>query len=463
MSDSKKFSLTRRQFVRTATAASLAAATGIGANIIIPGRAKAAKKLTILQWQHFVPAYDEWFNKQWIKEWGQKNDTEVTVDNVSLTLIPSRLAAEASARKGHDLIMSLQPIPVYEELVIDHKEIYTELETKWGKPIDLAVKSTYNPKTKRYHGFSDMFVPDPINYRKDLWDDVGVVPDSWEKILAGGSKIMKKHNVPVGIGLANEIDTAMAVRAMMYSNGASEQDAEGNLTLKSKAMLDVLKYAKSLYQQAMTPEVLSWDASSNNRAMLAGTVSLVLNAISVTRTGENQKLMVDIKNKAGQMEKVPIHERIWLGKAAKGKVRQMGLEHVMSVYTIWQFAENVEGAKQFLVDLVSNYEKAFTASEFYNFPCFSKTVPNLNAAVKSDSKGVPKDKYAVLADAVKWATNMGFPGYANAAVGEGWDTWVLNGMFAKAATGNRTPEQALDEANAQYKRIWAKWKEKGLI
>jgi len=462
MSEAKKKGISRRQLMKAAGAAGLVA-TGIGANIIIPGKAKAAKKLTILQWQHFVPAYDEWFNKQWIKEWGEKNDTEVTVDNINNALLPSRLAAEASARKGHDLFMSLQPIPVYEELMIDHKDIYTELERKFGKPIDLAIKSTYNPKTKKYHGFSDMFVPDPINYRKDLWDDVGMVPDSWDKILKGGAQIMKKHNIPVGIGLANEIDTAMAIRAMMYSNGSSEQDAEGNLTLKSKATLDVLKYVKSLYQSAMTPEVMSWDASSNNRAMLAGSISVALNAISITRTGENQKLMVDIKNKAGQTEKVPIHERIWLAKAAKGKVRQMGLEHVMSVYTIWQFADNVEGAQKFLVDLVSNYEKAFVASEFYNFPCFSKTVPNLAEQLKKDSKGVPADKYAVIADAVKWATNMGYPGYANAAVGEGWDTWVLNGMFAKAATGNRTPEQALDEAAAQYKRIWAKWKEKGLM
>jgi len=36
-------------------------------------------------------------------------------------------------------------------------------------------------------------------------------------------------------------------------------------------------------------------------------------------------------------------------------------------------------------------------------------------------------------------------------------------MFAKAATGTLTPEQALDEANEQCKRIWAKWKEQKLI
>jgi multiple sugar transport system substrate-binding protein len=455
--------LTRRQLIKTAAITGAATAAGLGANIIIPGRARAAKKLTILQWQHFVPAYDEWFNKSWIKEWGAKNDTEVTVDNIGVTLLPTRIAAEASARKGHDLVMSIQPAPVYEELVIDHKDIYVELEKKWGKALDLAIKSTYNPKTKRYHGFSDGFMPDPINFRKDLWGDVGVNPDSWDNILKGGTLIKKKHGIPVGIGLSNEVDTAMAIRSLMYSNGAAEQDAEGNLTLKSKETLDVLKYMKSLFQDAMTPEVLAWDPSNNNRAMLAGTISLALNAISITRTGENQKLMIDVKDKSGQSKKVLVHELISLNKAAKGHVRQIGLEHVMSVYTIWQFAENKEGAKKFLIDLVNNYDKAFMASAFYNFPCFEKTVPNLQAALKKDAQAVPADKYAVMSDVTKWATNIGYPGYCNAAIGEAWDTWVLNTMFAQAATGAETPERALDLADAQYKRIYAKWKAKNMI
>ena len=459
----KKGGLTRRQLIKTATVTGALAATGLGASIIIPGCAKK-KKLTILQWNHFVPAYDEWFNKTWIKEWGAKNNVEVVVDNIANTLIPSRVAAEASAQKGHDLIMNLQPIPVYEEQVIDHKDIYVELEKQFGKPMELATKSTFNPKTGKYHGFSDMFCPDPINYRKDLWDDVGVNPDSWDKILDGGRKIKKKHNVPVGLGLANELDTAMAIRSMMYSNGAHEQDAEGNLTLKSKQTLDVLKYAKALYTDTMTEEVLAWDPSSNNRAMLAGTISLALNAISITRTGENQKTMIDVKDKkTGQTKKVLVHELIALNKAAKGKVRQIGLEHVMSVFTIWKFAENIDLAKKFLVDLVVNYQKAFTASAAYNFPTFEKAVPNLQDALKNDPMASPKGKYEVLADAAKWATNMGFPGYANAAVGEAWDNWIINVMFAKAATGQLSPEAALDEAHKACERIWAKWKEKKMI
>ncbi|HUJ74911.1 MAG TPA: extracellular solute-binding protein, partial [bacterium] len=284
---------------------------------------------------------------------------------------------------------------------------------------------------------------------KPLWDGVGVNPNSWDNILKGGRLIKKKHNVPVGIGLSAELDTAMAIRALMYANGSHEQNEHGDLTLKSKETLAVLKYMKALYKDAMTPEVLSWDPSSNNRAMLAGQISLALNAISITRTAEDKKM--------------PIGKDIWLNKAAKGHKRQMGLEHVMSVYTIWSFAQNVEGAKKFLVDLVDNYGKAFEASEFYNFPSFTKTVPDLHKEIENDPRADPPNKYAVLGDSLKWATNVGYPGYANAAIGEAWNGWILNTMFAKAATDQATPEAALEEANEACKRIWAKWKEKGMI
>ena len=38
----------------------------------------------------------------------------------------------------------------------------------------MALKSTYNPRTRKYYGFCDSYVPDPINFRKDLWDEVGM-------------------------------------------------------------------------------------------------------------------------------------------------------------------------------------------------------------------------------------------------------------------------------------------------
>ncbi|MEE9172480.1 MAG: twin-arginine translocation signal domain-containing protein, partial [candidate division NC10 bacterium] len=117
--------VSRRKFLK---ATGVAAAAGIGANIIIPGRSDAARKtLRILQWNHFVPRYDKWFNGTYTKEWGQKNNTEVIVDNIGLSGLNSRAAAEVSAQKGHDLFLFMWPSPVYEDQVIDHKEIYQEV------------------------------------------------------------------------------------------------------------------------------------------------------------------------------------------------------------------------------------------------------------------------------------------------------------------------------------------------
>ncbi len=444
----KKTGLSRREFIKAAGLGAVAA--GFGANIVIPGKARAAKHtLRILQWNHFVPGYDKWFNNTYTKEWGQKNDTEVIVDNIGLAGINSRAAAEVSAQKGHDLFMFLWPPPVYEDQVIDHTEIYKECERKYGKPIDLAVRSTFNPKTKKYFGFSDSYVPDPVNYRTDLWGDVGMYPDTWDDLRIGGRKVKEKHKLPVGIGLSAEIDTGMAMRAILYSFGGSVQDERGNLVLNSKNTLEAIKFVKALYTEAMSPEVFAWDASSNNRAMLAGTVSLVLNAISVTREAENKQM--------------DIHKRIGLAKAPKGPVRRIGLEHVMDVYVIWKFAENIEGAKKFLIDYIGNFRQGFLASEYYNFPCFPKQVPDLGKLISHDPKASPPDKYKVLSDVLTWATNVGYPGYANAAIDEVFSTWVLNTMFGEVAYGKETPENALKKAEARCKEIWAKWKEKGKV
>jgi multiple sugar transport system substrate-binding protein len=187
----------------------------------------------------------------------------------------------------------------------------------------------------------------------------------------------------------------------------------------------------------MTPEVLAWDPSSNNRFMLAGKGSLALNAISITRTAESKKIAVG--------------DNIWLAKAAKGPVRAIGLEHV-----IWKFAKNIEGAKQFLVDYIGNFKQAFIESEYYNFPCFPDTVPDLKKLVSNDPKAKPPTKF-------DWATNVGYPGYATAAIDEVFSTWIINTMFAEAATGARTPEEALAKAHKKCQGIWKKWKEKGKI
>jgi multiple sugar transport system substrate-binding protein len=438
--------LSRRALIRSAGAAGLAA--GVGPFMQVRP-ARAAKTLKILQWRHFVSAYDRWFINEFAKSWGKKNDTEVIVDAINIERIPAYAAAEAAVQHGHDLVLMMSPPALYEEQVVDMKEVYDETGKRQGKPIDLAVRSTYNPKTNKYFAFAGSFVPAPLSYRSDLWSDAGVLPGSWENIRLGGKKIKDKTGIPLGIGLAAEHDTARALRTIMYAFGAHEQDADGNLAIKSKATLEALKFVKALYLETMTPEMLVWDASSNNRSLLTGKSSLALNAISITRAGESGRL--------------DIHKKIALARAAAGPARRIGVAYAVDCYVIWKFAENIDGAKQFLIDYVDSFRKAFLASAFYTFPCFAKTVPDLKELLAKDAKAVPSDKYAVLDDAATWTTNLGDPGHANAAIAETLSDRTLCSLFAKAAIGEETPLDALAAAEKSMQATWQKWKERKLI
>jgi multiple sugar transport system substrate-binding protein len=437
--------LTRREFAKLTGAGALA--TGVGANFLFPEKAAAQQKtLKIIQWSHFVPAWDTWFNGTYIKEWGQKNDTNVIVDNINLVDLPARAASEVSAKKGHDIFMFLSPPASYEPQVIDMTHVYQEVEKKHGKKIDLAHKSTFNPKTKKYFAFSDAYTPDPGNWHKDWWAEAGYPdgPDTYDDLLKGAIKIREKTGHPCGIGLGQELDTSMAMRALMWSFGAAEQDEAGNVTINSKQTIEALKYMKELYQKTETPEVFTWTPPSNNQAMLAGRVSFVMNAISITRQSEREKLPIDAK--------------IMISPALKGPVRRIAAEHVMNCYVVWEFAENKEGAQKFLIDWIDSFHEGFVAGQFYNFPCFPSTVPDLQKLIANDSRANPPDKYKVLGNVLDWATNVGYPGYATAGISEAFSTWVIPTMFAKVARGDETPENAAKAAEDEYKRIFARWK-----
>jgi multiple sugar transport system substrate-binding protein len=438
--------VSRRDFIKIAGAGGIAAGA-LGPAFLFPERAAAQQKtLKILQWSHFVPAYDTWFDGTFAKQWGEKHNTNVVVDHINLTDLNTRAAAEAQAKKGHDIFMFLSPPAAYEKQVIDMSHVYQEVEKKHGKKIDLAHKSTYNPKTKKYFAFSDSYAPDPGNWHKDWWTEAGFPngPDTWDDLRAGAKKIKDKNGHPCGIGLAQELDTSMAMRALLWSFGGAEQDEAGNVTINSKQTIEALKFMKALYQESETAEVFTWTPPSNNQAMLAGRVSYVANAISITRQAEREKL--------------PIDSKIMISRALKGPVRRIAAEHVMNCYVIWEFAENKDGAQQFLIDYIDAFHDGFTAGQFYNFPTFPSVVPKLKEEIANDPRATPNNKYAVLGDVLDWATNVGYPGYASAAIDESFKTWVIPTMFAKVARGDETPENAASAAEKEYKRIFDRWK-----
>src|SRR2546429_8306400 len=196
----------RREFVTTAGAA--AAAVALGPTILIK---PPQKTLKIIQWSHFVPAYDTWFDK-YAKDWGTQKGVEVTVDHIALADLTTRANAEVAAQQGHDLFQFLSPPGAFEPQVLDMADAVRDAERAHGPIIDLCKRATYNPVTRKWIGFSDNYVPDSGDYLKSIWTEIGMPdgPTTWEDLVTAGAqnKGQKPQNQnPLRIGLAHELGT----------------------------------------------------------------------------------------------------------------------------------------------------------------------------------------------------------------------------------------------------------------
>src|SRR3989440_652683 len=230
--------------------------------------------LTIITWAHFVPAFDTWLDGTWAVQWGQRNDVQVKVDHILNTLLPARASAEAAAQNGHDIFFQLSPPAQFEDQVIDHKEIVQEVQHKVGKIGALAHKATFNPKTKKYFSFSDNYVPDPVIWRRDLWNGVGESPATWDHVRRAAPK-MRAAGHPIGIGQSAELDSNMALMSFLMCFGAFVQDTHSRVTLKSKHTFEAVKFMADIYKRGETDEIFGWDpAGYNNFTSLPGALPL---------------------------------------------------------------------------------------------------------------------------------------------------------------------------------------------
>jgi multiple sugar transport system substrate-binding protein len=453
-------SFTRRGFLRVAAGAA-AVATGVGCNSgsdkpkSSPSAAKAGAKgertLRIAQWAHFVPAYDSWFDNEYTKRWGEEHDVNVVVDHIPINELPARGDAEIAGGRGHDLFAFTTPRPAVEDQVIDHREIVEEVAVKLGPMHPFVERSVRNPKTGRYFGFSDFWTPGPTHYRVSLWDQVepGLRPGTWDAVLRAAAPL-KALGHPVGLGYSSEHDSGWTVGALMHAFGSSMQDEAARVAVNTPATVEAVKMGAGLFKEGMTDDVFNWDTASNNRLLTSGRGSLIVNAISAVRAAEQQDpaLAADIA-----LAPLPI------GPA--GDVPRS--ERIVSCYVIWKFAEHQDLARQFLVDYVVASRETFVRSGFYNMPSFPAAVPDLTELVAKDPQAQPPDKYALLAGATSWMTNIGAPGSLNAAVDETFSRFILPRMFAAAARGEKTAEEAVADAEAEIKPIFEKWRERGKI
>ena len=266
--------------------------------------------------------------------------------------------------------------------------------------------------------------------------------------------ILANEGVPVGIGLAPEIDSNMATRALLWSFDASIQDADRQVVINSANTVEALEFMAQLYTDAMTEAVLTWGPADNNEALIDREASYILNSISAYRTAQTT-----VPTVAQDVSFVPA----LVGPRGTGLVGPHG---VIS-FVLPTHSPNKQLAKDFLADYARAYNEAVFASKLYYFPAFPSTTPQLTEDTgwldADPFESTPIDKLSILKSADSWSAPLGHPGSANPAVGEVFAAGIVPMMFSQVATGAMTAEAAAAWAQDQIEPIFARWRTEGLV
>ncbi len=228
-------SVSRRGFLR---ATGVGVAGGTLAAMLDARQAPAQIRgttLRILQWSHFIPAYDNWFDSVFTKEWGEKNGVKVRVDHIPHLELPARMAAEFAAGAGHDIIMNGSSIltRLYYKSLVDVSDIYDGAGKKHGGWIPTA-----GPLVQvegRTYGMPMFYILLPMLWRKDLFEANNLkAPDTWE-LARVAARTLKPKGHPTGIQFSQCADANLNWRSLLFSFGGAESDVSGeNILIDSK-------------------------------------------------------------------------------------------------------------------------------------------------------------------------------------------------------------------------------------
>ena len=427
----------RRQFLKT-TAAGVA-----GGSLLTMLQARQAPaqikgtNLRILQWSHFVPAYDTWFDS-FVKSWGEQHGVKVRVDRIPHLDLPSRFAAELAAGTGHDLIYFVGTIltALYHKNLVDLTDVTERIGKKFGGWIPAA--TPISVVEGRWFAVPDFYIVAPMLWRRDLFERERLAPpDTWEQARVA-ARALKAKGHPTGIAFSHCNDANLFLRAILFSHGAREADASGqNVLIDSKEMREGLKFLKALYDEGMTPEVFSWDDASDNRFLASGVACWIHDAISAYRSTE------DTNPKVFQHTGVALEPQGLLGK-------RVSIANP-NAYAIWKFAKNVPAAKEFVLSLADSWKESMVGSRGYNMPFVRDAYKKPMPVIGTDPK------LQVLQDFPDIVAFAGYPGPFTPQVQEIVASFIFPDMCTRVARG-QNPDEAIKWAAGEYRRVYSKYK-----
>lgn len=239
--------------------------------------------LRVLRWSPFVKADGELWEKN-TRKWEKATGGKVITEYLSWEDVRPKAAMEASVGAGHDIVLGWHDDPhLYPDKLLDVTDIAEYLGKKYGGWEDVSIMYGINKATGRWICIPMGGPGQAIVYRESWVKEAGY--DEFPKDIDGFIKIckkLKKMGHPVGFAMGHAVgDGNNWAHGWLWAFGAKTVNKDGSCAINSKETRMALDAMKDLYDNAMIPGCASWLDPHNNKAYLAGQISVTNNGISI--------------------------------------------------------------------------------------------------------------------------------------------------------------------------------------
>jgi multiple sugar transport system substrate-binding protein len=392
--------------------------------------------LRLLRWSGFVKADEEVWNAN-TKKFQEATGAQVNVEYITWEDVRPKAAMAANLGTGPDLVMGWYDDPhIYPQRLVDVSDVAEDLGKRLGW-YDVARAYGYSKPLKHWIGVPIGATCQAMNYRSSWVKEAGFdkFPDTIDKFLQL-AKALKTKGHPVGFALGHAVGDGNAwVHWWLWSHGAKAVEADDKtIAINRQETWTALENARELHANMVTG-VASWLDPNNNRAFLAGEVSVTNNGISIYYAAKR-----DFPQLAPDIE----HASFPVGPV--GKPTEL---HVFSQAFIFKYSRFPNAAKEYLRFMLSPEQASawVDAMNGYVTPAL-KTYRDLPVWTR-DPKTTPfRDGVARMLP----NSYAGTPGqHAAAALAD----FVVLDMFADATVNGLSPKNAASRAEGRLRRIYS--------
>ena len=443
--------MTQSQFTRRnilQTGATLAAAGS--ANLALfaqawaqasPFKAEKGAALQLLRWKRFVQAEEDAFMGL-VEAFTKATGVAVKVINESLDDVQPKASVAANTNQGPDMFWGLYSLPhLFPSKVIDVSDVAAYLGKKYGGWVPTAETYGKGPAGK-WIAIPVAYNGNLINFRQSMIEKAGFkeIPKDTAGFLEL-MKALKAKSTAGGMALGRASGDGNAwVHWALWSHGANLVDKTDKVIINSPETVKALEYVKELSTHFIAGTA-SWNDAFNNKAFLAGELSLTNNGVSIYAAAKAGAAKGDAKLKEIAED---MNHALW----PIGPVGKPTEFHIAYPLMAMKYSKVPNACKAFMAFMLEaeNYNKWLTDSVGY------LTHP-LNA-YDANPVWSTDPKLSVARDVGKRTLTAGGLGSVGEKAASALADFVMLDMVASVCTDRATIKEAIAIAERQAKRIY---------